>query len=178
MFKSMSRYIVVVCIVSIVYVGFSISAFAQSTEIKIGFVDLQRIIDSSEEGKQAQLEVQKKADELNLQAMQKKEELQAMKEDYEKQKDLLTVEARGEKLEEIRKIELEYNRFVKDSREELGRSEQRVLKQLLEDVGRLVVEYGKENGYTIIFEAGNILYGAENIEITDEIIKLYNLRGK
>lgn len=176
MFKSMSRYVIVLCVVAIVCVSFSASIFAQSADIKIGFVDLQRIIDSSEGGKRAQVEIKKRADELNLQAKKMKEELQVMKENYDKQADVLTEDARIEKLETIRKLELEYNRFMKDSREEIGKAEQWALKQLLEDIGKLVVEYGRENGYTLIVEAGTILYGADSINLTDEIIKLYNLR--
>ena len=82
----------------------------------------------------------------------------------------------SEKQDTMTKLEVEYNRFVQDSREELGRSEQRALAGLLEDIGRLVVEYGRQEGFAVILEAGNILYGAESIEITDDIIALYNIR--
>ena len=66
---------------------------------------------------------------------------------------------------------------MQDSRNELRLVEQRSLKQLLEDVGKIVVEYGKTNNFTLILEAGNILYGADQIEITEDIIKLYNTKG-
>lgn len=164
---------VVVCGVCLSVAG---NIFAQSAPLKIGFIDLQRAINASEEGRKAQEDIQKKADEYTAQADQLKANIEALTENLKNQRDALTPEARAEKQDEIAKLELEYNRFVNDSREELGKAEQRALQQLLEDIGRLVVEYGQQNGYSVILEAGNILYGADNIEITDEIIALYNSR--
>jgi outer membrane protein len=172
MYKCISVFFVVV----VVGVGFSASTFAQSTEIKIGFVDLQMVIDASEEGQQARAEIKKKADELSQQAKQMKEELEALKADYEQQSLALSEEAKSEKRDAIGRKELDYNRFVKDSRTELQTSEQRALKELLETVGKIVVEYGQQNGYTVILEAGNILYGADSIDLTEEIINAYNTR--
>ena len=100
-----------------------------------------------------------------------------MKADIDKQQEVLTPEARSQKRDELAKFERDYTRFVQDSRNELRLVEQRSLKQLLEDVGKIVVEYGKTNNFTLILEAGNILYGADQIEITEDIIKLYNTKG-
>ena len=163
--------------VSLLSVGMSTNTFAQSGEYKIGFVDLQRVIDASEEGARAQEQMKQKADELAVQAKAMKDDIQQMKDEYDKQAMALTPEARTEKRDEISKKELDYNRFVKDSQSELRLIEQRALKQLLEDVGRVVVEYGKTHNYTVIFEAGNILYGSSAIELTEEIIQEYNSRN-
>ena len=161
-------------VISMIGFGCSATAFAQSGDVKIGYVDLQRVIDASEDGKRAQEEIKKKADELSQQAKAMKEEIQQIKQNYEKQNDVLTDEAKREKRDEISKMERDYTRFINDSKTELRLAEQRALKELLEGVGKLVVEYGKANNYTAIFEAGNILYGADSIELTQEIINLYN----
>ena len=153
------------------------NVFAQGETIKIGFVDLQRVIDSSEQGKTAQDEIKKKSDELTAQAKKMEENYNQMKADIDKQQEVLTPEARSQKRDELAKFERDYTRFVQDSRNELRLVEQRSLKQLLEDVGKIVVEYGKTNNFTLILEAGNILYGTDQIEITEDIIKLYNTKG-
>lgn len=160
----------------IAFISVNMSATSWAQEYKIGFVDLQLVIDSSAEGSRAQEQMKQKADELAARAKALKEEIQKMKDEYEKQSLALTPEARTEKRDEIARKELDYNRFVQDSQSELRMIEQRALKQLLEDVGRVVVEYGKTHNYTVIFEAGNILYGSSAIELTEEIIKVYNAR--
>lgn len=172
--KMMVYSTVLFLLVSMVNLAISTDTFAQTGEYKIGFVDLQLVIDSSAEGTRAQEQMKQKADELAVQAKAMKDEIQKMKDDYEKQSLALTPEARTEKRDEIAKKELDYNRFVKDSQADLRLIEQRALKQLLEEVGKVVVEYGKANNYTVIFEAGNILYGSSAIELTEEIIKAYN----
>lgn len=47
----------------------------------------------------------------------------------------------------------------------------KVLKELLSEIGKDVIKYGEKYNYTIILEAGNILYAADNIEISDDIIR-------
>jgi outer membrane protein len=174
MMKNLYKSLIVGVIVCGVCLSVAGNLFAQSAPLKIGFIDLQRVINASEEGRKAQEEIQKKADEYKLQADQIQAQIEALAEDLKKQAEVLTSAAKAEKQDEIAKLELKYNRFVSDSRDELGKAEQLALQQLLEDIGKLVVEYGQQNGYTVILEAGNILYGAESIEITEDIIALYN----
>ncbi len=178
MIKMTLLHTAVLLMIIMMSLGVCIPAFAQSSGIKIGYVDLQRVIDSSAEGQHAQEEIKKRVEELEQQAKQMQEELQAMKADFEQQYDALTLEARSAKRDEIAKQERDYSRFVNDSQSELRVTEQRSLKQLLEEVGKIVVEYGKENNFTVILEAGNILYGAPEVEITEDIISLYNSRDK
>ena len=48
---------------------------------------------------------------------------------------------------------------------------------LVDTVKEFIKEYGKNNGYTYIYgsnESGNILYGKEDLDITDKIIKALN----
>jgi len=174
----MYKYIVVVCVVSIVCVSFSVSAFAQSGEIKIGFVDLQKVINSSEKKKQAEEEYKKKVDELNQQADLFKQELKQLKEEYDQQAEFLKDEAERQKRDELSEKELEFNRFNKDSELKLKRFEQRIFEQLLEEIGKLVIEYGKEHNYTAIFERQMMVYAVESIDLTDEIIELYNSQNQ
>ena len=174
--KRNTRYVAALLVILMIGCSVSSNAFAQSAEIKIGFVDLQRVIDSSEEGKRAQGEIQQKAQEFGEQAKQKQEEIQTFQADYQKQFDLLTPEARAEKQNDIAKLERDYTRFAQDSQNELRLIEQRALKQLLESVGKVVVEYGRANNYTLILEAGGILYGADSIELTEDILNTYNSR--
>ena len=176
MFTCSSKWVDSLCVGFIICGGVAFNTFGQTPGITIGFVDLQRVIDSSEVGKHAQQDIQQKANELGEKVKTMKAQINVMKEEYDKQQSLLTVEAKTEKRDAISKMEVEYDRFVKDSEQELIKARQRALQQLLEEIGKLVVEYGKTNNFALILEAGNILYGSESIEITNDIIQLYNSR--
>jgi outer membrane protein len=174
MFKSMSKFIIVLCVVFIGYIGFSANTFVQAADIKIGVVDLQRVIDASEEGKRAQAEVQKKGDELSQQVKAREEELQAMKADYEKQSLALTPEAKREKLDVLEKKDVEYQRFVKDAQADFRKVEQRALKELYDQIKQVTIKYGKDNNYSLIVEVQSVIYNSDIVDITEEIIKIFN----
>ncbi len=172
----MRAKIVVVCVMWIVCVGISGHGVAQAADLKIGFVDLQRVIDSSEEGKQARDEIQRKADGLSQKAAQIKRELQTEKDAYEKQSLALTAEARREKRDFIAKLERDYSRFVTDSKSELRAIEQRALQGLYKNIENIVREYGKTHNYAAILERQVFLFASDSIDLTNEIINVYNSR--
>jgi outer membrane protein len=157
-------------------IGLLATASASAAELKIGWVDLQRVINASAEGQRAQAEIQQRADEYTRQADRLKAEMEAMADDYKAQESMLTASARRERQDAIVRMEVEYNRFIQDSRDELSRAEQRTLQGLLQTIGQLVVEFGEQQGYAVILEAGNILYGSASTEVTNDIIALYNTR--
>jgi outer membrane protein len=178
MIKSMYKYLIGVCVVSIICVSFSVSIFAQSGDLKIGFVDLQRVINSSAKKKQAEEEYKKKVEEYTQQANLLKQELDQLQGELDQQAEFLKDEAKRQKLDEISEKKLEYDRFKKDSETKLKRYEQRIFEELLEEIGKLVVEYGKERNYTAIFERQMMVYVTESIDLTDEIIELYNSQAQ
>lgn len=172
MMKLLPKHLFTISLLLMVCLGGAGMLSAQT--LKIGFVDLQKVIDASEEGKRAQEQIKQKADELSQQAKDMKEALNAAKDAYTSQAMALTEEARRQKEDEIARLERDYNRFISDSKVELRTTEQRVLKELLEEVGKVIVTYAADNEFTLVLESGNILYGAPSIEITDEIIYIYN----
>lgn len=179
--RTMALWLMIVLGIGVIgSLGLASSTPAYAADLKIGFVDLQRVISGSEEGKRAQADIQKKADEFTEQVNQLKTKIDTLTADYKKQADLgaLSANAKREKQDEISKLQTEYDRRVKDSRDELAKAEDRALKAILQEVSKVVVDYGKQNGFTVILEAGNILYGAENIDITNDIVNQYNSRPK
>lgn len=171
MYKGLVALLVILMIGNI-----SGNAFAQSGEGKIGVVDFQRVIDASDEGKQAQEVVKKKFDELTQQAKQLEEEFKMMKAEYDNQAAVLTLEARSKKLDELERKEVEYKRFVQDSELEVRKAEQRALQELYNEIKKVVFEYGKQEHYMLILERQSVLYVGESIDLTDEIIRVYNAR--
>lgn len=168
--------VVVLCVVSVLCFGLAGQAVAQSSTLKIGFVDLQRVIDASEGGKQARAEVQKKADELSQKAEEIQRALKTLKDEYEKQSLALSAEAKTEKRDQITKLERDYSRFVNDSKSELRLIEQRALQELYKDIEKTVKAYGEQHNYDAILERQVFLYASDSIDLTNEIIKIYNSR--
>ncbi len=54
---------------------------------------------------------------------------------------------------------------------------QKEIDTLVKQVKAFVKDYGKENGYTFILganEAGSVMYGADDKDITEDVIKALN----
>jgi outer membrane protein len=146
--------------------------YAQS--IKIGSVDLQRVLRESKRGTKERDAVQKRADELTKEISKKQEELLALKESLEKKAAMLSEQARREQEKEYQQKARELDWLVKDSRQEMQKTEQEMLAKLLKSVNTVVNKLGQEGNYTLILEASVVAYAPEGIDITDQVIKAFD----
>lgn len=142
--------------------------------IKIGTVNVERVVRDSKRGIKEREALTKKADELQKQITKKEDELKALKESLEKKAAMLSEQARREKEKEYQQKVREYEWLVKDAQKEIQKLEQELLTRLLKSLDTVVKKLGKEENYTIIVEAGVLVYAAEGIEITDQVIKAFD----
>lgn len=169
----MSRIIILL----LVALGLAASP-AMSAEIKLGYIDLQKALNLSTAGKQAKEKIKTKVESYDAEVQQKQEELQKLKQDLEKQAMLLSEEARNAKEREYQQKLKEYQRFTKDIQEELQQVDADLTRQILEDILKVVQNYGKENGYTMILEKteSSLVYADDSIDLTDEVIQVFDQR--
>ncbi len=153
---------------------------AQGADVKIGYVDVQRVLADSKRGQEAKKKIEARGAELNQEFLKRQQEVKALKEELERKGTLLSEEARKEKEKEYQKKVKELERFVKDSREELRQMEREVTTQILKEVEKIINELGKEKGYTLILEKQRsfILYAPEEIDLTDEVIKALDSKSQ
>ena len=118
-------------------------------EYKLGYVAIQKAVIESAAGKDSMSKFQ--------------EEIKAIEDTILKEKDFL-------------RRQRDYERQVKDSKSEVQLKEAELTNDILEDLIPAIQEYGKKNGYTIIFEKNerNILFASETIDLTDKIIAIYD----
>ncbi len=149
---------------------------AYGAELKIAYIDVQRILAESERGKAVKKEIEKRGAEMDKIFRQKKAELQALREELEKQSALLSEEARKEKEKEYQRKMKELERFVRDSREEIRQMEVEKTTALLKSLEKVVKKIGEEQHYTLILEKQRsfILYAPPELDITDEVIKAFD----
>lgn len=147
-----------------------------AADIKIAFVDLQKAMEMSTEGKKAKGVFQKKVEKIQGELKAKQDELTALKEELERQSSVLTQTAREEKEKSYQYKLRDYQRMVKDSQEELQREDQELSQKILKDLQVVIDGFGKKEGYDLILERTQsaILFGTNKVDVTDKIIELYN----
>ena len=106
----------------------------------------------------------------------KQEELQKLKESLEKQSAMLNEETFKKKEKDYQAKLRDFKRLYEESQDELKAQDNDAVKEILAELVKVTQEYGKEKGYTLIFEKSEsaLLFADENLELTDEIIKLYD----
>ena len=151
------------------------AALAQTTP-KIGYVDLQRALNESEAGKKAKEEFKVQVDKLQGQLKKQKDEIDNLKEQLEKKALVMKEEERANLEDDYRKKLRDFERNYKDSQTDLQKKDNELTGGIIKDLQEVIHAYGEKEGYTLILEATNsaVLYGAKNVDLTDEIMKDYN----
>ncbi len=143
---------------------------------KIGVIDFQRILETSSVGKSADAEIKKQGKKMEIELRQKQTELQALNDKLEREALVMSKEMREDKQREFRikvndlkLLEKKYNKEMKMLNRKLG-------KRMQDEVFELVAEFGKKEGFLLIVEkmAGGVVYAPQTIDITDQVIQIYN----
>jgi outer membrane protein len=149
------------------------SAFA--TDAKLGSVDMQKILLLSDAGKDAKEQLSLKAAKYEAEKNIKEDELKKLKGELEKQSVLLSESARGAKEKDYQQKLKEYQRFLKDAQDDLQAKNDEFTNKLVEEIVKVVQDYGKKNGFTFIFvKNDSMIFMDERIDLTDELLKQFN----
>jgi outer membrane protein len=159
--------------VSLSLIGATTAGAAESG--KIGTVDIQKVLFNSEAGKVAKEQLAGKIAKHESEKNSREDDLKKLKAELEKQNILLNESARNSKEKDYQQKLKEYQRFIKDVNDELQAKDEELKNKIIEDAFKTTQEYGKKNGYSLIVAKSEMLmYMDENIDVTDEIVKLLN----
>lgn len=148
---------------------------ALADDIKIGYVDSQRIFAESQEYQDAQAKFDKDVENWNAKAEQMKREIERLTQEFESQSLILSAEKKKEKEDIIQAKQDTLNQFISVTFGPDGKAERRMAElskpirdRILEIIERIAIE----NNYSIIFDAGtvNIAYAKKSLDLTDEIL--------
>jgi outer membrane protein len=150
-----------------------ISVFAFS-EVKIGVVNAQEILQKTKKG----IEIQTRLEKLQQGKQQK---LQSLQDEVKKlEKDVLSPalndETREKKSLELQTKQKDLKRYIEDARNEIQRESQKELVELEKSVMPLIDQIGKSKGFTIVFDITRpgIVYFDPAIDITADVIKAFD----
>lgn len=145
-----------------------------SEQIKIGVLDVQKILNESDVGKKAKsdLEALIKLKQVNID--EKGKAIEKLKNEMEKQASVLSPEAKRNKEDELEKLIREYQRLVQDSQSEVKKKETELTDLILKEIYELVNKIGDEEDYSLILEQGVVVYSDNALDITENVLKKYN----
>jgi outer membrane protein len=153
-----------------------LKAYGADTAQKIGYIDLQRILLQSNEGKKAKTELEKQFASRKKELNQKKQELEDMQKSLETQSSLLSHDALVEKQSDFVKKRDEFLKLVQQYDKELQDRDGELTKGILLQIQDIITTIGKQGNYSVILEKsqGGILYAPDNEDLTDKVMDLFD----
>jgi outer membrane protein len=157
-----------------------LAAPARAAELRIAVVDMQRALNECDAGKRAKDQVKAKFEKSQDDLKRQREDLDRRKEEYERKATVLKEEERRNLEKDLEARSLEFKRKFEDFQRDLKRTDAELTSTIVEDLYGVVRDYGAKNTYSLVLEAssGALLYGDRALDITDEIVKLYNANPK
>ena len=157
-------------------VSLATTALGLAEELKIAYVDLQKALNDSTAGQRARGRFKKQVEHLQVDLKKQKDELEALKGQLEKKAVVMRAEELREMEKEYQRKMRDFERAYKDSQGELQLKDNELTAELIKEIAVVIEAYGRKGGYTIILErsSSSVLYGSPQVDITEDIVKAYN----
>lgn len=163
-------------VVGMLVLGYSLS-FAQE-RIKIGYIDIQRVIAESQAGKRARDRFQTQVKKAEADILKERQDIERLKSDLDKKGPLLKDDERRNIESDLQKRSVNLQRSMSDYQRDLQSKNNEMMSDILKELEKIVNEVGKAEKFTLILERSQILYSDQGIDITSKVIETYNSRTK
>jgi len=149
---------------------------AQDEALKIGVVDMEQALSSTDEGKSAREELGRKEREARSQVEPMVDRFKALQEEIKGKKYVLSEEALFDKQVELAELKNKIETKMKELEGQLQIDQGRIVAPLRAKMLEIIEEIGKEQGFTLILERGTpgVIYTREALDITDLVISRFN----
>jgi len=152
---------------------------ASDEPIKIGIVDIEQAISSTDEGKAAREEFARKQREATEQMQPLLDRYKGVEDELKAKKFVLSEEALFQKQLDLAEMRNLIQNKGKELEGQLQLDQKRLEGPLTAKLVEIIADVGKSQGFTLILRRGTpgLLYTREALDVTDLIIKRYNQKG-
>ena len=154
----------------------SMPLVAHAEEVKLGYVDLQRALNETDDGRKAKANLKKVFDQKQKELDEQQETLKKDIEDLNKKRTLLPpdkVQAKEAELQErMQKVQQTYMRHQQD----LSAKEQEATGKIFERMSRIISKIATTENFTMIFDKtqSSVLFAKPHLDLTNDLIRRYN----
>jgi outer membrane protein len=146
--------------------------------VKIGIVDVQKILKESKAGKQSQALFMKDVEIKRAQLLLKDKEIQALDAELKNKDIKMSDEIRKQKTDKLAQDIKNFKSLDAGMAEELKKKDLELTQKILTEVREILQTFSKKERYTIILEKGAVVTSDDAIQITDQIIRLYDAQNR
>lgn len=152
---------------------------AAAEEVKIGVVDIEQALVSTDEGKAAREEMTRKQSEARAQVEPMMQERKTLADELQGRKYVLSDDAMFQKQVKLAELENKIKSKIDELDGQLKIEQGKVLAPLQTKLQSIIESIGKEQGFTLILARNNpyVMYSREALDITDLVVARFNKKG-
>jgi len=149
-----------------------LGVFAYAEELKIGYVDIEKVFNQYSGTKTAKEKLKKDVDKEQKLLEQEKNAIKKELDELEKKSAVLDKKQLNAKKEELQQKAEQLQEKTLDVQQKLIAKEKELTANIIDEIRAIIAKVGKEKKYDYIFEKTILLYGGE--DITYLVIKAIN----
>ena len=142
---------------------------------KVGYINLQRLVNESKMGKDAKADILKMRQTKQAVVDNKLADINKLRDFINQKGDKLVAGDRRDKVELLQKMYKDYQRLVADAKEDITREDRELVAIILEKANDILKDVAKNKKYGIILKDPNSIgYLDPDVDITDLVLKELN----
>ena len=160
------------------YAQAPVAAAASAAPTKVAVIQIQAALAATKEGQKAAAEMETKMAPRKKELDGKQSEIKDLQERLQRGGNTLSDSAKEDLTRNIDLKTKSYNRQIEDAQAELEQEQQKVVSVLGQKMMAVIDKYAQQNGFAIVLDVSNqntpVLYASNSVDITKEIIDLYD----
>lgn len=159
---------------AVLMVGLSLAfcgAVVAASSPKVGYFDLQTVLDQSKHGKQAREDFKREKDKIKSEMDDKAASYKKAKEELEKKKGVMDDAAKKKKDKEVADLQQDGEKFILESNAKLNKLSNELMAPIIDKTLEIVRKIGKDEKYDYIFEVGKggLVWATDKDDITKKV---------
>ena len=169
----MNRFVAALCATCLM---FSAAGKASAEDLKIVYIDSQKVITESLVGKEAFGKLKALSDQKEADLKKREAKIKGLSDQIQAKSATMSASAKEDLQKQYEKEVKEYNRTYKDAQDELRNEEMKILKPWTKDLEEIIKNYGQKNKIDLILDRTNpvVIYGSDKIDVTKAILEIFN----
>lgn len=153
----------------------SVAARAAQADGNIAFVDLQRALEETNDGKAAKARLKSDFDKKQTELDAKQEELKKMKDALDKKAALMKPEALQKEQQDFQQRFVQLQETFQRLQKDLAGKEQEATRGILAKLTGVVQKIAERDHFSMVLErSAAVVWGQPSLDITNDVIRMYN----
>ena len=151
---------------------------ATSAPTKVGIINITAAILATKDGQKAAADLKAKFDPRKAALEKRQQDIQGLQDQLRKGAATMSDEAKARMERDIATNDRSLKNDADDLNTDVDQEQQKLMQEIWGKMNPIINQYATQNGYAVILDVSNqqggVIYGAADINVTPDIIKLYD----